>query len=380
MKVGTVADVACCQHLECFFRITEFRPMIRSMKIFLRLLCFWAATFLFLVTPGLTPTASFTVDRERWEFQAGSTNIPLFFRLSAVVLGNGLRSSTLVSPAQSNAMIIVGSYQASWSSNYPAITAQQSNVVSGAELFRTDYPTGKYSAVVRVAVTNPITQNTILTTNTWQVAAPFEFSPVSPNVTSPTMFQTFMPTQVFAWRFYSTNRADSISFALLEGKFDTNTLSEISTNGISYLTNLTILAAFNWLSSTQTSVSVSGINPDLDHITVLEFHRTINSNQVPVLRSDSVIYGLALFLSPPPGANTNAATLQITKSSTNTVLISWDRNAGSNYLALGTTNLGQSMSPMSTNPKITTPTPANYEMVIPIGPPQQFLQLRQRSD
>ncbi|MEW6160411.1 MAG: hypothetical protein AB1813_23495, partial [Verrucomicrobiota bacterium] len=180
-----------------------------------------------------------------------------------------------------------------------------------------------------------------------------------------------------------------VAFYLFEGEFDTNLLATIASSGAGALSNLTLLASFPSLPITTASVTVSNLNPQLDHLAAIEFYaETKNTTQpVPVVQAGSSSWNFVLYLG---GIETNEVTLEITNS-TSGIVITWPTNGTSQLNLTATTDLTQTgaspppravfhgASSGSAWERVSTKVEVNqqgrFQVVIPAEAPRRFFRL-----
>lgn len=226
-----------------------------------------AALFLTISAFTQAQVASYTVTRQRWVTQVSVNPVPLAYRFSTTVTGIGtLKSGEIRSPKATNAL--TGStVQLSYTTNFVAVTLEGTNVLTSASEMNAAFPPGSYQLSVqsKIGIT---TLSTNITANLSE-----DFPAADPVITNIPPLAGLTANQVFSWPLYSSNSLAYTRFYLLEGSIDTNLVNSVLSEGIEALTNsLSIVAMELKLPATQNSLTVSGIDPSLDHLAMLEFH------------------------------------------------------------------------------------------------------------
>jgi hypothetical protein len=227
-----------------------------------------AALLLVVATARLEgQVSSYSIHRQKWITQASTNPVPFAFRFSVNVTGVGtLKSGELRSPLTTNALS-GGTLQLSYATNFFVLAVDGTNVNSGASLMNASYPTGAYVLTVQSKV-GPATLTTNITADLSQ-----DFPAALPVITNVTPLMGLESTQLFAWPAFSSNPLAYTRFYLLEGAVDTNLLEAVLSNGLEALTNtMSVVALELNLPASQTSLQVSGIDPAVDHLAILEFH------------------------------------------------------------------------------------------------------------
>jgi hypothetical protein len=217
--------------------------------------------------------ASYRIQRQKWLSQISTNPVPFAYRFGALVAGQGLVTVETRSSVTTN-NLIGGSYQMSFGTNYPAYTVGETNLSSGLSEFNRFYPLGSYTLYSSYML-GPVPRASSVT-----VALTNDFPQIEPVFTNLNPLTELQATQTFSWPVFSTNPACFAHFVVLEGNIDTNILSDIINNGIQSVTNqLAVLAWDLQLSPAENQVTVTNLNPQLDHLAILQFYNanpTIN--------------------------------------------------------------------------------------------------------
>jgi hypothetical protein len=368
----------------------------RSGLVFIRLPGpqIWLASLLLALGPGWglsthAQVLTASIQRSKWITQTGTNLVPLAFRLDASLAGSGLQAAELLAPGATNALT-GSSFQAGFSTNFPAASISGTNLTSGSGQFNASYPAGAYRLSVATAVTNPITKKVTLSTNAYNLALTNDFAALDPVITNVVPFASLTATQTFQWRgFGAATNSGYAAFYLFEGKFDSNTVAAAASGGTAVLTNFTLLTSLPRAGASQTSVTATNINPALDHLALLEFHAVSeNKSTIPVLQAESVTENLLLFLAATGAAGSNTS-LTITPTTTNTVVVTWPTNGTSSSTLNTSSNLparGKSpgkaalvLDPPAVWSRVGESVIINrrgyYEVVVPAVLPQRFFRL-----
>jgi hypothetical protein len=209
--------------------------------------------------------ASYLVSRQKWLSQLGTNPVPVMYRFSSMVVGNGLKKADLNAPTASYPLA-GGSYQMMFGTNYPAWIFSGTNLSGGLEEFNAQFGPANYNLYTEAQL------SVVPIKKTYACKLTNEFPQTDPVFTNVGPLSTLAPTQVFQWPAFSSDPAAYVRFVLLEGAVNTNMIEQIATEGITSVTNtLAVVTMQPKLPATQTSFSVSGINPALDHLALLEF-------------------------------------------------------------------------------------------------------------
>ena len=211
------------------------------------------------------------VQRQRWLSQIATNPYPVAYRFGAQVLGAGLATGEVRSSVTTNQLMLTTVYSVTaltYGTNFPAWTEALTNMNGGLADFNRSYPTGAYSMYYKGTLGVPFTR-------TVNLAISKDFPAVDPVFTNLTPLVALRTNMTFGWPVFSSTSSDFVRFTLLEGKIGSNysnLLQTIIANGIEPATNgLKLLAWERKLSPSQNQVTVSNINPQLDHMTLLEF-------------------------------------------------------------------------------------------------------------
>lgn len=224
-----------------------------------------------LIGGAFADVLSWDLERQEWSTQVGSTPLTGAYQLNTSISGTGLGESSLLSPLATNA-VSGSSLQRGWSTNFTFGTDATSIAELAATVDRA-FPAGIYQLQALIQTTNPITGRVTSRTNLLSVNWTNGFSAVAPVVTNLAPPAPLAASQVFRWSGFGGS-ADYASFYVLEGNFDTNLLAGIVQQGASALTNLTVRHASPHLDAGPGNVTVTNLNPALDHIVWLEFDRS----------------------------------------------------------------------------------------------------------
>lgn len=238
--------------------------------------------------------AYFNMERQQWFSQVGPNPMPYFYRFTTLATGVGFQENNLWVQGPAIANTLVGnSVQASYLTNVPALMISGTNIVSGFDYFNSLWPQGSYSLIERMWVINRYRTNIYpaILTNA------FPQAPAITNISYPPLLQS---NQTFRWPVFSANQSSYTVFYLFEGNLDTNILNDFKSGGMSSLTNLTLLARENRLSVNQNHITVTNVNPEADHLVLLEFHDIgpTNTSTLPVKEVGSVSANIILYLAP----------------------------------------------------------------------------------
>jgi hypothetical protein len=219
------------------------------------------------------------VQRQRWLGQISNDPYPVAYRFGAQVAGAGLTSGEVRNPNLTNQMMLTTLYGVtalSYGTNFPAWSESITNFDGGLADFNRAYPTGAYTLAYKGNLVVPFSRTINLA-----LSRDFPFPhPVFTNLTPLIPLRTNM---TFGWPVFSANPTDFARFTLLEGKIGnnySNLLEMIITNGIESVTNgLKLIAWERKLAPAQNQVTVTNLNPQLDHLALLEFaHFSPNGN------------------------------------------------------------------------------------------------------
>lgn len=211
--------------------------------------------------------ASYTITRQKWVTQLSTNPVPLAYRFSTTVTGVGtLKSGEIRSPKSTNALS-GNTLQLNYATNFAAVAVDGTNVLSGADGMNAAFPPGSYQLIVQSKI-----GITTLTTNI-NASLTGDFPAATPVITNIPPLTGLAETQVFSWPLFSSSSLAYARFYLLEGAIDTNLVNAVLSGGIEALTNtLGIVAMELKIPAAQNSITVSGIDPNLDHMAMLEFH------------------------------------------------------------------------------------------------------------
>ena len=213
------------------------------------------------------------VQRQRWLSQIATNAYPVAYRFGTQVVGAGLNTGEDRTPQTTNQLMLTTVYGVTaltFGTNFPAWSDSLTNLSGGLAQFNQSYPTGSYTMNYNGTLGIPFTRNLNLS-----LAKDFPvIDPVFTNLNPTVPLQTNM---TFAWPVFSADSADYARFIMLEGKIGdnyTNLLQTIISNGVDSVTNdLKILSRQLKLAPSQNQITVTNINPQLDHLTLLEFAR-----------------------------------------------------------------------------------------------------------
>jgi len=218
-----------------------------------------------------------------------------------MVVGVNLLESEIRAPGATNAL--AGSaYQMSFATNLPAWIVSETNLTGGLPEFNASYPTGSYTLQTKVKLAlggSKIVTSTPALTN--------DFPAADPVFTNVTPFMSLQTTQAFKWPAFTADPACYSRFYLLEGSVDTNLLDAFVASGIDALTNTLSVLAWNLsIPPTQTEVTVSNLNPLLDHLAVLEHHNVspvaddpLGLSEVASVSVNATFYFALRIVAPP---------------------------------------------------------------------------------
>ncbi len=213
---------------------------------------------------------SWDLERREWSSQVGSTPLVGAYQFATTATGLGLAESTLATPVTTHPLAGT-SVQRSWSTNL----ALGSALPSGSALstaFEQAFPAGVYRLQALVQATNPITGRVTTRTNALSVVWTNGFPAGVPVITNLAPPEPLAATQTFAWPGFGS-APDYASLYVMEGQFDTNLIAGLLQQGVAALTNLAVRHASPRLDPGPGSVTVTNLNPALDHLVWLEFHR-----------------------------------------------------------------------------------------------------------
>jgi hypothetical protein len=143
--------------------------------------------------------------------------------------------------------------------------------------FNARYPTGQYQLYTESKV------SVVPIVRTYTAALTNDFPSVDPVITNVTPFLSLQSTQTFIWPVFTADPASYSRFYLLEGNLNTNILDSLIAQGIDSLTNnLVVLAWYLKLNPAQNAVTVTNIDPALDHLAILEHHHVNPLSENPL--------------------------------------------------------------------------------------------------
>jgi hypothetical protein len=219
------------------------------------------------------------VQRQRWMSQIAADPYPVAYRFGAQVVGAGLASGEARTPATTNQLALTTVYGVTaltYGTNFPAWTESLTNLNGGLADYLQSYPTGAYTMYYKGTLGVPFTR-------TINLSVSKDFPLLHPVFTNLTPVVPLRTNMTFGWPVFSSNSADFARFTVLEGRIGnnySNLLQTIIASGVDAVTNdLKIIAVERKLAPSQNQVTVTNINPALDHLTLLEFaHFCPNGN------------------------------------------------------------------------------------------------------
>ena len=213
------------------------------------------------------------VQRQRWMSQIAANPYPVAYRFGAQVVGAGLASGEARTPATTNQLALTTVYGVTaltYGTNFPAWTESLTNMNGGLADYLRSYPTGACTMYYKGTLGLPFTR-------TINLSVSKDFPVIHPIFTNLTPLVPLQTNMTFGWPVFSGDPVDFVRFTVLEGRIGnnySNLLQTIIANGIDAVTNdLKIIALERKLSPSQNQVTVTNINPALDHLTLLEFAR-----------------------------------------------------------------------------------------------------------
>lgn len=231
----------------------------------------------------------YSVERRHWLLPTlSNAPVGISATFSASAQGTGLQLGYVWGSLETNALT---------GTNVVIATAVNFTPTTGTtarQALDADYPIGSYQLLVESSVTNPITGKVTLRTNTYNAPISLDFPASAPFATNVPPYSSLPASQTFSWPSWTANSTSLASFTLYEGLVDTNLIRMLATNAAAVLTNLTVKAQMPNLSPTTTSVSVTGMDPALDHLVLLELSERNQVSTVPLGTTASSAIGIAI--------------------------------------------------------------------------------------
>ena len=213
------------------------------------------------------------VQRQRWMCQIAADPYPVAYRFGAQVVGAGLASGEVRAPATTNQLALTTVYGVTaltYGTNFPAWAESLTNLDGGLADYVRSYPTGACTMYYKGTLGVPFTRSINLSVSK-------DFPILHPVFTNLTPLVPLATNVTFGWPVFSSDPADFVRFTVLEGQIGnnySNLLQTIMANGVDAVTNdLKIIALERKLSPAQNQVTITNLNPTLDHLTLLEFAR-----------------------------------------------------------------------------------------------------------
>jgi hypothetical protein len=233
----------------------------------------------------------FDISRQKWLSQISTNPAPFIYRYATRALGNNIIEATSIAPSGLENDLYGGYTATMFATNFPSFIFDGTNFVSGYTVFNLFYPLGNYTLYTRCqsgAVPLIRNYNGVMTN---------DFPAVDPVFTNVSPIEPLLPTQTFRWPVFTTAPDHYCSFFLLEAdNISTNILNNIIENGISAVTNnMTVLSWNLRLSPTANSITVSNINPNHDHLALLQFHHVNPSDAIIPHEVESVSANATFF-------------------------------------------------------------------------------------
>jgi hypothetical protein len=215
--------------------------------------------------PASAQVANYTVERQRWLTQLSTNSIPAAYRFGARVVGVNLLKAEVRLPGTTN-VLAGGASLMTFATNLPALTIEGTNLVDALPAFEAAYPVGTYALYDEYKLLTTRSQLFVS-----QVAN--SFAVPDPTITNLTPAMYLQATQTFRWPVFTSDTNCYCNFYLLEGDTDTNMIDVLINSGIDALTNsLSVLAWRRNLSPLENAVTVTNLDPTLDHVALVEFH------------------------------------------------------------------------------------------------------------
>lgn len=231
----------------------------------------------------------YTVERRHWlipTFSNAPVGISATFSASAQ--GTGLQLGYVWGNLETNALTGTNVVIAT------AVNYTPSPEATARQALDAHFPVGNYQLLVESSVTNPITGKVTLRTNTYGAPISLDFPATPPFATNVPPYSSLSASQTFSWPSWTANASSLASFTLYEGLVDTNLIRMLATNAAAVLTNLTVKAQIPNIAPTTTSVSVTGIDPALDHLVLLELSERNQVSNLPAGTTASSAIGIAV--------------------------------------------------------------------------------------
>jgi hypothetical protein len=240
-------------------------------------------------TPLRADVLRYAVERRHWLLPTlSNAPIGISATFSASAQGTGLQLGYVWGSLETNALTGTNVVIAT------AVNFTPTTETNARQALDAHFPVGNYQLLVESSVTNPITGKVTLRTNTYGAAISLDFPATAPFATNVPPYSSLSASQTFSWPPWTANASSLASFTLYEGLVDTNLIRMLATNAAAVLTNLTVKAQIPNIAPTTTSVSVTGIDPALDHLVLLELSERNQVSTLPVGTTASSAIGIAI--------------------------------------------------------------------------------------
>lgn len=231
----------------------------------------------------------FTVERRHWLVPTlSNAPVGISATFSTSAQGTGLQLGYVWGSLETNALTGTNVVIAT------AVNYTPSTEATARQALDAHFPIGNYHLLVESSVTNPITGKVTLRTNTYGAPINLDFPDTAPFATNIPPYSPLSASQTFSWPSWTANGSSLASFTLYEGLVDTNLIRMLATNAAAVLTNLTVKAQIPNIAPTTTSVSVTGIDPALDHLVLLELSERNQVSTLPAGTTASSAIGIAI--------------------------------------------------------------------------------------
>ena len=240
-------------------------------------------------TPLQADVLRYTVERRHWLVPTLSNSpVGISATFSASAQGTGLQLGYVWGSLETNALTGTNVVIATAVNYTPTAEA------TARQALDAHFPIGNYQILVESSLTNPITGKVTFRTNTYGAPVSLDFPVTAPFATNVPPYSSLPASQTFSWPSWTANASSLASFTLYEGLVDTNLIRMLATNAAAVLTNLTVKAQISNIAPTTTSVTVTGIDPALDHLVLLELSERSPVSTVPAGTTASSSIGLAI--------------------------------------------------------------------------------------
>lgn len=231
----------------------------------------------------------YSVERRHWLLPTlSNAPVGISATFSASAQGTGLQLGYVWGSLETNALTGTNVVIATAANFTPSTEA------TARQALDAHFPVGNYQLLVESSVTNPITGKVTLRTNTYGAPISLDFPATAPFATNVPPYSSLSASQTFSWPSWTANASSLASFTLYEGLVDTNLIRMLATNAAAVLTNLTVKAQIPNIAPTTTSVSVTGIDPALDHLVLLELSERNQVSTIPAGTTASSAIGIAV--------------------------------------------------------------------------------------